>query len=187
MFKTLVAGVVLLAAAACTQVASDQVEGESSDLGDETTLRPEDGAAAPTSAEEVVTKRAGAPSSDHHVWAAWADSDQGLAALWSEFGHPPASLPDVGGGPVVLVATGESGSCPLAIRDVVVDGELLELDLVEDPPDGVCTADFNPVTFVLAMGSDDLRPPFVVDFGETSVQVEEADTVAAADHGDSAY
>lgn len=58
------------------------------------------------------------------------------------------------------------------------------LDLAEDTLAGTCAADVRLVTFVVTPPSENLRPPFVVDFGDTSVRVDEADTVAAANRGE---
>lgn len=123
---------------------------------------------APETADEVIGKAEGAPPTDAHVWAAWTDSDERLADLWAEFRleGPPPSLNGHG---ILLAATGESGSCPLAITNVNTSPDRIKLTLVDVvPPHTSCTDDFNPVTFASRLDPAQVQPPFVVEFHTTS-------------------
>lgn len=116
MFRNLVAGVMLLmVAVGCTQSGPDRVQDGPAAFSDEATGVAGDDTVNVTAAEEVIVKRSGAPSTGDFVWAAWTDSDEGLAELWGDFGQVAGTEPDRDDWPVVLIATHESGSCPLTI------------------------------------------------------------------------
>lgn len=136
----------------------------------------------------LAAKRVGAPTEPAHVWVGWAHTDQGLQQLWASFrldGGPPS----VDGQAVILAATGESSSCPSRLTDAVMDGDTLRLSIVDEPaiaspPDDYsCTADFNPVTFVLRADRELVERVGVVDFGDTTVPLEAAGRVTREDYG----
>lgn len=136
----------------------------------------------------LVATRVGAPREPAHVWVGWAHTDRGLQQLWASFrldGEPPS----VDGQAVVLAATGESSSCPSRLTDAVVNGDTLRLSIVDEPaiaspPDNYgCTADFNPITFVLRADRGLVERVGVVDFGDTTVPLEAAGHVTREDYG----
>lgn len=137
---------------------------------------------------EVVAKRDGAPPGPAHVWVGWAHSGQRLQDLWASFGLD-GDPPHLSGEAVVLAATGESSSCPSRLTDATVEGDTLHLSMVDEPavtppPDNYgCTADFNPVTFVLRVERDLVEHVSVVDFGDTEVSLGPADEVTSEDYG----
>ncbi len=147
----------------------------------------------PVPAPEVVDKQPHAPAGGKTL-AAWTDSTSELTDLWSTFslsGSPPR-IDD--GMAILLVASGESGSCPYVLERVDEAPGRVDLTLTRDPnspeqavtqlPAGgfeiVCTADFQPITFVVALDSTVVSPPFDVDFGRLVVTVEEPNVVAEA-------
>lgn len=146
----------------------------------------------PVSAPEVLDKQPHAPDSDDRAWAAWTQTQASLDGLWSAFqleGAPP-QLHE--GEAILLAATGESGSCPMTVEHVEVGAGKVELSAVEYPEtpvqasfepsagalDPVCTSDFNPITFVIAVEASKTAPPLEVALGETSIDLDEPETVA---------
>lgn len=95
----------------------------------------------------------------------------------SRQGRPPAPA---GGSPVS--PTGR-------LADAVLAGDTLRLDVasepaVSPPPDDYgCTADFNPVTFVLRADRDLVEGVSAVDFGDTEVPLGAAGQVTHEDYG----
>lgn len=138
---------------------------------------------------ELLDKRKGAPAEplSAYVWVGWAETEQELQDLWASFrleGDPP----DLSAGVVLLAATGESGSCPLRMTEASVESDTLQLSLVDKPADAsasgesACTADFNPVTFVLGIERDLVEATRVVDFGDTQVALGPAGQINSADY-----
>lgn len=70
-----------------------------------------------------------------------------------------------------------------------VESDRLHLSLVDKPaitppPDNyTCTADFNPVTFMLRVERDLMKHASVVDFGDTEVSFGPAGEVTSEDYG----
>lgn len=97
-----------------------------------------------------------------------ADQDA-LRALWSYFGlraelPSPAWEREV----VLLLGTGESGNCPLDVKEIAFDGAAGRLRVYLEPRTGqgdACTMDFTPRTFALAL------PRSLTDSGWREVQV----------------
>lgn len=135
---------------------------------------------------ELVAKRAGAPTEPAHAWVGWAHTERGLQALWASFRLDGEPL-GLDGQAVVLAATGESSSCPSRLADAVVEGDTLRLSVasgpaVSPPPDDyACTADLNPVTFVLRADRDVVEGVRAVDFGDTEVSLGAAGQVTYED------
>lgn len=137
---------------------------------------------------EIVAKQEGAPAEPAHAWVAWAHTGQGLQDLWGSFGLD-GDPPRLSGQAVVLAATGESSSCPSRLTDATVEGNTLHLSVVDEPAitpppdDYTCTADFNPVTFVLRVERNLVERVSVVDFGDTEISLGPAGEVTSEDSG----
>lgn len=143
-----------------------------------------------TQAPEVVMKAPGSLLDTMDAAAVWTDSQDALELVWANAdieGDPPL----VDDTPVVIVATGESGSCPLLLEDVDVATGQIDL-VVTTTSDGkrlgesgatdiACTADYNPVVFVVALGEGAPAPPVTVAFDNWTVSLEAADTVVISD------
>lgn len=146
----------------------------------------------PVPASEVLDKQSHAPDSDDSVWVAWTQTQAGLEGLWSAFRLEGAAPRMDDGEAILLAATGESGSCPMTVEHVDVRAGTVELSIVDYPeaPDQssfessagalepVCTADFNAITFVIAVEASETAPPLEVVLGETSVVVDEPEMMA---------
>jgi hypothetical protein len=104
----------------------------------------------------------GVVRSPQHITAA-ADPDD-LAVQWEVFGADgtPEAIED--GEVAILLAYGESGTCPENVTEVAVDeqdGDVVVRREVDAGPDQGCTDDFNPRTVVLAVDADALpNAPF---------------------------
>jgi hypothetical protein len=89
-----------------------------------------------------------------------AENQSEFENLWQEFRFSE-SPPDVDWEVQVVFffGTGESGTCPLHLMDVRYDPEerLVTAEVDEDlPPDAVCTDDWTPRAFVVAVSADPL-------------------------------
>lgn len=132
----------------------------------------------------------GPPRGSAHLSVAWIDDAVELADLWQTFrlNEPPPALLE--GDAVLLVATGESGSCPEQVTDVVVKAGRIELELTEGPAvhpvpsDYGCTADFNPVTFAIQVDSGLLEPTPIVSIGDTAVRLGQEGEIVSAQYGE---
>lgn len=110
----------------------------------------------------VVTQKR-APDFDQlqdGVLIATARAPEDYPAIWSLYrleGSPPPV--DFDHKVVFFFAMGESGSCPLALRDVTVDAGqgLVTAHVSTDVGDDVaCTEDWTPRTFVVALARDEI-------------------------------
>lgn len=149
------------------------------------------GGSEPGTADEVLGKwESGPPSGSAHLSVAWTDSAVTVVDLWGTFRlqDPPPPVPQ--GQAVLLVSTGESGSCPTQVTDVVVEAGRIELQLTEGPdifpvPSIYgCTADFNPVTFAIQVDSGILEPTTIVSIGDTAVRLGQEGEIVSAEYGE---
>lgn len=113
-----------------------------------------------------------------------AESDETYEALWSEF-----QLDDVDDAPdvnwdnqvVLFAGTGESSGCPLIIDSIVFDEEqrFISIATIRDiPEDTMCTMDWTPRVFVIALDSETLGD------GELRAAIYDAEMVDQVDPGD---
>lgn len=146
-------------------------------------IQPTAGSSPVTSAPEVVAKVAGDLSGQGTVAAAWVDSETDLNEVWSALGPGEEQSafgvgddpPELDGSALLLVSTGESGSCPALVNAVdVSDGRIVmtvvatyEGGSVAGATEIACTADYNPVTFMVAVDPDEVTPPFVLEVDES--------------------
>lgn len=82
--------------------------------------------------------------------AVLVDRDEDMAAAWDHF-QLAGTVPAIDS-PVyvaLFLGTGESGSCPIEIEGVSVSGSDFVVETAERG--GLCTADFNPRTFVFLL------------------------------------
>ncbi|MER3457061.1 MAG: hypothetical protein C4303_00735 [candidate division GAL15 bacterium] len=95
------------------------------------------------------------------------DQDK-LQELWSYFGLQ-VQVPSVRWDRevILLLGTGESSTCPFRVGEITFDGASGRLRIRLDRPTGpgMCTADFSPRTFVLAL------PRNLMDGGWREMQV----------------
>lgn len=149
-----------------------------------------DSGSEPGTANEVLGKWEGGPRGSAFLSVAWTDSAVAVAALWDTFGldDPPPPMPE--GQAVLLVATGESGSCPAQLTNVAFDDGQIELELTEGPDvfpvpsDYVCTSDFNPITFAITTDADLLAARPTVTLNDTTVRLGGPNQIVTADYGE---
>ena len=144
---------------------------------------------APARSDRILVKTTGGPGGGAFLWAALASDEQELEDLWAKF-RVEASVPALPAddSPVVLVATGESGTCPWRVTNVSMEADALAVAMTEVPPssdDYTCTDDFNPVTWAL-IGDETWEPPLMVDIGSTSVMVKDSGEIFSASYGNDA-
>lgn len=144
-----------------------------------------DSPSAPARSDRVLVKTTGGPGGGAFLWAAWASDEQELEELWTKFRvEAPVPAFPADDSPVVLVATGESGTCPWRVTNVSMEADALAVALTEVPPsfdDYTCTDDFNPVAWAL-VGDEAWEPPLMVDIGSTSVMVKESGEIFSASY-----
>jgi hypothetical protein len=122
----------------------------------EPTPTPDDGAVA----YEVLASEKTLPPQTYGNVIEFAEDDDRFAELWAEFqldDDPPEV--DWERHVVLFFGTGESGSCPLHLMDVTYDAEerVLTAEVSEDlEPDTVCTDDWTPRVFVVAVDAGHL-------------------------------
>ena len=148
-----------------------------------------DSSSTPERSDRVLVKTTGGPGGGAFLWAAWASDEQELQELWAKF-QVEASVPALpaADSPVVLVATGESGTCPWRVTNVSMEADALAVAMTEVPAssdDYTCTDDFNPVTWAL-VGDETWEPPLMVDIGSASVMVKESGAIFSATYGNDA-
>jgi hypothetical protein len=87
-----------------------------------------------------------------------AEDEERLNELWEWFEFDsPAPVVDWDRDLVIFFGTGESGTCPLELEDVRFHPEERLLVAVVDPNlprDAICTMDWTPRTFVVALSGD---------------------------------
>ena len=113
----------------------------------------------------VVADGGGGPPAGHEAATAAAEPDD-LAEQWAAY-RAEGSPDDLADGEVaILVAFGESGTCPEEIHEIRVDREAGEVVVdreIEAGPDQACTDDYNPRTIVLAVDAEVLPDePFLL-------------------------
>jgi hypothetical protein len=145
---------VLLALTACGG-------GETPSVGD----GPASGTALDDTSWHVVSDGPGGPP-DGHESATAAVEPADLAEQWAAY-RAEGSPEDLAEGEVaILVAFGESGSCPEEISELRVDREAGEVHVdreIEGGPGQACTDDYNPRTIVLAVDAEALPDePFLL-------------------------
>ena len=86
--------------------------------------------------------------------AVLVDDPSQIPAMWDHYqlGGEPASF-QKGREVALFVGTGESGSCPIEIEEVEVNGPDVTISTADT--DGPCTADFAPRTFVFLFRAGD--------------------------------
>jgi hypothetical protein len=121
-------------------------------------------ATAHPAADKLVATQATIPDEREDEFADFAVNHRQLRAAWQRF-RMRGELPEVDfrRSALVFVGFGESGRCPATLDAVAVRGNAIMITM--GPNDGaVCTADYNPRTFVVTVPRQDMpRGEFTVD------------------------
>ena len=113
---------------------------------------------------EVVATQDVLPNERDEEFADFAINRRQYNAAWERFrleGEPPKI--DFSTSGLLFLGFGESGSCPATFDRLTVRGRVIGVDF-GPRGDGLCTADYNPRTFVLAVPRQDMpRGGFTVE------------------------
>lgn len=149
----------------------------------DTTTPPPDQEGTPPAGEgsrldaRVVGDERTVPREHGFSFADIVTHEDDLDDVWRRFGlaDPPPDV-DLDSELLLLVATGESGSCPLRFEGLVRDGDVVRIRLddapedVHDPDDDVvyaCTDDYVPRAFIVAVDRDAMPAGgFTLDAGD---------------------
>ena len=133
---------------------------------------------------EIIADAAAYPGDAGPLVGVVARSAEEVAGVWSAVGFSGA-VPDPDGGVVVVVAGGESGSCPWEPvgAEVAAQGTVVTVDL-GDAGDQPCTDDWRPRALAVAVPSEALRDDVEVRVRRDGIEnpVEPLDLEALDNH-----
>lgn len=121
---------------------------------------------------EVLVDQPTVPDEQASTYVGIAADGDGLASARNRFLVDAPIEADLDRDVLLFLGFGESGSCPLEYRGLVLDGATVEFVLDPELGERTCTDDYNPRTLVLAVGRDRLPP------GPIEVLIPSADAAA---------
>ncbi len=129
----------------------------------------------PTDFNEIAFERSTTPYFQYLIKKAVNQSE--FEEIWNIYGfEKKSSIVDLNEKDVLFIGVQESGSCPYEIKNINLSSDKKDLRVSLSKPDGACTTDATPRTFVIELDkevSKDLKNMIIVESGtDTTVPID---------------